>query len=98
MWRYRISNTTWSRQVLTFGKVSDNSAVVTAPSPDFDQDGDVDFGDFILLAQSFGKAVGAAAFYERCDLNEDGIIDFQDFLPFAIAFGKPVSSAKIKGG
>jgi hypothetical protein len=98
IWRYRISNTTWSRQVLTFGKVSDNSAGVTAPSPDFDRDGDVDFGDFILLAQSFGEAVGASAFDERCDLNTDGIIDFQNFLPFAQAFGKPVSSAKIKGG
>ena len=95
MWRYRISNTTWSRQTLSFGKVSSNPVVVTPPSPDFDGNGEVGFTDFLLLAQSYGKEQTALGFDARVDLNSDGIIDFKDFLQFAQAFGKPLSSGKI---
>lgn len=98
IWRYRISNTTWSQQALSFGKIGTASSTTNSLSPDIDEDGDVDFSDFILFVQSFGKAPNDPDFNTRCDLNEDAIIDFQDFLRFVQAFGKPLNSGKPKNG
>jgi len=53
---------------------------------DFDGNGAVDFGDFFLFADSFGRvAQGDAA---RFDLDGSGAVDFGDFFIFADAFGK----------
>lgn len=58
------------------------------PTPDFDGDGEVGFGDFFLFAGAFGqKASGVNAKY---DLDGDGDIGFGDFFVFAAAFGKKV--------
>ncbi len=54
----------------------------TLPDADFNADGNVDFQDFILLAQAFGS--GQALF----DLDGDGVVSFGDFLLFARAFGR----------
>ena len=50
--------------------------------PDFDDNGVVDFADFLLFVSHFGKAE------ERYDLNTDGQVDFSDFLIFVSHFGK----------
>ena len=50
--------------------------------PDFDDNGVVDFADFLLFVSHFGKAE------ERYDLNIDGQVDFSDFLIFVSHFGK----------
>ena len=50
--------------------------------PDFDDNGIVDFADFLLFVSHFGKAE------ERYDLNTDGQVDFSDFLIFVSHFGK----------
>lgn len=52
-------------------------------SADFDGDGRVAFGDFLLFAQAFG----AQAFDVRFDLDGDQVVGFGDFLIFASAFG-----------
>lgn len=48
---------------------------------DFDQNGSVDFADFLLFAQAFGT--DTVVF----DLDESGRVDFVDFLIFAANFG-----------
>ena len=58
------------------------------PTPDFDGDGTVGFGDFLLFAAAFGQSQGDAGYDARYDLDEDGVIGFGDFLIFAGAFGK----------
>ncbi|NKB70733.1 MAG: hypothetical protein GKR89_26995 [Candidatus Latescibacteria bacterium] len=55
------------------------------PSPDFDADGQVSWGDFFLFAQFFG---GTAP---RFDLDQSGRIDLDDFALFAAAFGRPAA-------
>ena len=61
-------------------------------SPDVNDDGQVDFGDFVVFAQKFGTSRGQAGYDARCDLDSDGMIGFADFLIFAGAFGKAPSS------
>jgi hypothetical protein len=82
MWQYRITNSTWSRQVLAFGK----AAQTTKPG-DFDTDGDVDFNDFLVFAAGFGKTSSDSDFNATLDLSNNAIVDFDDFLIFASNFG-----------
>jgi len=52
---------------------------------DFDGNGQIDFSDFFLFADQFGKKVQPGNPY---DLEPDGQIDFSDFFVFADQFGK----------
>ncbi len=54
-------------------------------SPDFDGDGEVGLGDFLLFAPAFGKEAAEAA---RFDLDRNGRVGFSDFLLFAERFGE----------
>ena len=54
----------------------------TARDADFDANGIVDFGDFILFAQAFGS--NQSSF----DLDGNGSVDFPDFVLFAKRFGE----------
>ncbi|MCZ6633184.1 MAG: hypothetical protein O7G87_07245, partial [bacterium] len=49
---------------------------------DFDNNGSVDFQDFLLFASAFGKTDS------KFDLDGDGAVAFPDFLIFATAFGQ----------
>ena len=60
--------------------------------PDFDEDGAVGFGDFLLFARHFGLNRNDADFDGLYDLNSDGEIGFRDFVLFAADFGKRVRS------
>lgn len=84
MWQYRITNSTWSRQVISFGKVD---AAQTVTPGDFDSDNDVDFNDFLLFAAGFGLTSSDADYNAALDLSGNGEIDFNDFLIFAANFG-----------
>ncbi len=53
-------------------------------NPDFDANGIVDFGDFVLFAQAFGSE------QSNFDLDGNGIVDFPDFILFAEQFGEGV--------
>ena len=52
-------------------------------NPDFDEDGEVGFSDFFLLAHAFGGSD------PRFDLDASGTVDFADFFLFAEHFGQP---------
>ena len=57
------------------------------PTADFDGDGTVGFGDFLLFAAAFGRSQGDAGYDARYDLDGNGAVGFGDFLIFAGAFG-----------
>ena len=57
------------------------------PTPDFNGDGRVDFGDFAAFGMRFGASRGDATYEAKYDLDQDGTIGFGDFLIFGQAFG-----------
>ena len=61
----------------------------SAPNADFDANGIVDFGDFILFAQAFGSQQSSF------DLDSSGNVDFTDFIIFAQRFGEGMPEEKI---
>ena len=61
----------------------------SANNADFDANGIVDFGDFILFAQAFGSN------QSTFDLNGSGSVDFPDFILFAQRFGEGVPEENI---
>ena len=54
---------------------------------DFDNDGDVDFADFVAFAGKFGTARGDESYEAVYDINRDGAVDLKDYLEFAAEFG-----------
>ena len=54
----------------------------SARDADFDANGIVDFGDFILFAEAFGSDQSGF------DLDGNGAVDFPDFILFAKQFGE----------
>ena len=64
----------------------------TASIPDFDGDGTIGFGDFVIFAGVFGARQGDEKYDATYDLNGDGEIGFSDFVIFAQKFGKEVPS------
>lgn len=60
----------------------------TMVTGDFNEDGGVNFADFLQFAQNFGKKTGDAGFDSKFDINKNGSVDFADFLQFVQAFGK----------
>jgi hypothetical protein len=54
---------------------------------DFDGDGTIGFGDFILFAQNFGKKQTDDGWNTEFDIDGDGEVGFGDFLVFAGKFG-----------
>ncbi|MSS73279.1 MAG: hypothetical protein EXS64_17585 [Candidatus Latescibacteria bacterium] len=62
------------------------------PSPaslcDFDGDGRVDFDDFFLFADRFGRSSGQGGFDPLFDLDGDRSIGLEDFFRFAEHFGE----------
>jgi YVTN family beta-propeller protein len=59
-----------------------------AQQADFDGNGQVDFGDFLLFVNVFGSDESDARF----DLDADGRVSFSDFLLFAGVFGEVANS------
>ena len=62
------------------------------PTPDFDGDGIVGIGDFLLFVAQFGFGEDDEGYDARFDLDGDGVIGIGDFLIFANTFGKVISS------
>ena len=59
---------------------------------DFDGDGTVVFGDFVLFAAKFGLSQDDAGYDARYDLDGNGAIGFSDFVIFASAFGNSTAT------
>ena len=64
----------------------------TASIPDFDGDGTIGFGDFVIFAGVFGARESDEKYEAKYDLNGDGEIGFSDFVIFAQNFGKEATS------
>ena len=77
--------------ILFMGRIDDPSQEENSVTPevstevaeerllgDIDGDNDVDFQDFLILAQHFGKEEDAV--FAEGDFNSDGAVDFADFL------------------
>lgn len=62
--------------------------IAQSRNPDFDANGIVDFGDFILFAQAFGSD------QSQFDLNGNKSVDFPDFILFAKLFGEGMPEAE----
>ena len=73
----------------------DMSPYVTSqpPTPDFDGDGIVGFGDFVLFAAQFGLSQGDEEYGARYDLDGNGAIGFSDIVIVDNAFGNNTGSA-----
>ena len=69
----------------------------TASIPDFDGDGTIGFGDFVIFAGVFGARQGDEKYDATHDLNGDGEIGFSDFLIFSENYGKSVPSYTLSG-
>lgn len=65
------------------------------PSPDFDNNGEVGFSDFILFTQKFGTQQGDTAYDAKFDLDNNSSIGFGDFIVFTQQFGQTVSPNNI---
>ena len=61
------------------------------PITDFDGDGTIGFGDFLLFAAAFGRGQGDAGYDAKYELDEDGAVGFSDFVIFSRAFGNNTS-------
>lgn len=61
---------------------------------DFTGDRRVDFGDFVVFAAVFNKAIGSVEYIPNADFNSNGEINFEDFLIFASVFGNNYTTGK----
>jgi hypothetical protein len=87
---------------MTFENVAstpNNSVVIRSgrtsaevPSPDFDEDGSVNFRDFVMFAQQFGSKEGDGMYKSTFDLDSNGEVGFRDFILFAQFYGKAPST------
>ncbi len=68
--------------------ISNGGSAPTDLIGDIDEDGRVDFTDFLSFASGFGLVHSHESYRARLDLNGDGPIDFQDFLIFVSHFGE----------
>ena len=59
----------------------------SSPIADFDGDGSVEFSDFLLFAEGFGRSAGDEGWDARFDLDGNNDVCFSDFLIFAQQFG-----------
>ncbi len=55
-----------------------------------DDDGDVDFDDFTILADCYGMSIENPGFNSLADFDEDGHIKYDDFLILAGNYGKTI--------
>ena len=71
-----------------FVVIGGSAAQTPAQAANFDGDGTVGLGDFLVFAGGFGKTSDDPEFDSRLDLDGDGQVGFTDFLQFAAVFGQ----------
>ncbi|GAB4543824.1 MAG: hypothetical protein Tsb0013_00380 [Phycisphaerales bacterium] len=88
-WRVTASNSGSS-----IGSIPTSSRFTTENTPvntcvgDFDNDGDVDLGDFGIFGGAFGSMTGDANYDPAADFDNDGDVDLGDFGIFGGEFGR----------
>ena len=78
------------KRTVRFAATITSEVLVEGLTGDFDGNSKVDFNDFFLFADQFGKSVDVGSLY---DLDPNGQVDFNDFFVFADHFGE--SRAKL---
>ena len=73
--------------------VEDNAD--NAPLSDFDGDGTIGIGDFLIFVDVFGSRQGDEKYEARYDLDGNGEIGISDFLIFIQDFGKDVPPSPV---
>ncbi|MFH1569625.1 MAG: T9SS type A sorting domain-containing protein, partial [Gemmatimonadota bacterium] len=74
---------------------SPTATISVASRPgDFLADGVVDFGDFFLFADHFGRRPGDAEYDALFDFTGDDAVDYDDFFTFVDLFGSRYGSAR----
>jgi hypothetical protein len=58
---------------------------------DANDDGTVNFSDFIILSQNFGQS----GTWSNANFNTDSIIDFTDFITLSQNFGKTIGAGNL---
>ncbi|MBT7861131.1 MAG: T9SS type A sorting domain-containing protein [Gemmatimonadetes bacterium] len=84
----RMSTDEITRVAAGAGDVVGGGVIGDAAGSDLDGSGLVDFSDFFLFADAFGKQ--ATGSFAAADLDGSGLVDFSDFFLFADSFGKSV--------
>ncbi|MEM1423484.1 MAG: S8 family serine peptidase [Planctomycetota bacterium] len=90
-WTVRFTDTRAGDEgsvALTEVRFYGHEALVNACSGDFDNDGDVDLGDFGLFGAAFGSFAGDSAYDASSDFDADGDVDLGDFGVFGADFGR----------
>ncbi|MDE2999616.1 MAG: DUF3472 domain-containing protein [Gemmatimonadota bacterium] len=77
-------------RVISVDAIGDDSASI----PDFDGDGTIGFGDFLIFGGVYGTRDGDDEYEATYDLNGDGAIGFTDLVIFAENYGKEVVVAQ----
>ena len=80
----------WTPHVISVDAMGEDTASI----PDFDGDGMIAFGDFLIFADVYGTRDGDDKYDATYDLNGDGAIGFFDFVIFAENYGKEVVVAQ----
>ena len=65
---------------------------------DFNQNGVIDFNDFFMFSDAFGRLPVIGSRWEKFDLDGDASINFSDFFIFADAFNSPLTDGLAKPG
>ena len=76
------------------GLTSEETLITFSPglAADIDMDGDVDFVDFVTLANNYELA-DASILNPHADINENGTVDFSDFVILSNSFGQSAVAA-----
>jgi len=59
---------------------------------DFDDDGDIDYDDFVAFANCYDTVLGDPKYHPIGDFDDDGDIDIYDYVAFAAVYSGPTGS------
>ncbi|MBU2503745.1 MAG: hypothetical protein KJ879_01695, partial [Nanoarchaeota archaeon] len=85
-----------ARKVAGTNQANKVTILIGERNPDFNSNGIVDFPDFLMFVQTYGKTSGMTDFDTKFDLVEDGTIGFTDFLAFVKDYGKEIESESLQ--
>jgi len=85
--RYRTLYQVYGDPFLPSGPTTITVVHSMEPTGDSDEDGDVDFEDFLAFVVTFGSQANEPNYNALFDLDQDGDVDFSDFLIFVGLFG-----------
>ncbi|GAB4546833.1 MAG: hypothetical protein Tsb0013_06020 [Phycisphaerales bacterium] len=76
------------RPIVDIGAYERHAGTANACIADFDNDGDVDLGDFGFFGSAFGSTAGDPTYSPDADFDNDNDVDLGDFGAFGSEFGR----------